>query len=73
MRIRRNILAPAVLAVGTIGSLVVGPGQALAATAASAAVAATVNATPNVIIMHGAPPAGSIIAAANPDIIVMHG
>jgi hypothetical protein len=53
MRIRRNILAPAILTIGTIGSLVAGPVLALttAAAPASAAVAATT--APNIIIMHG--------------------
>jgi hypothetical protein len=45
MRIRRNILAPAILTVGTIGSLVAGPVLALttAAAPASASVAVTVH------------------------------
>lgn len=53
MRIRRNIIAPAIVVVGAIGSLVVAPGLVLAASTAPASVAATVNATPNVVIMHG--------------------
>jgi hypothetical protein len=53
MRIRRNILAPAILTVGTIGSLVAGPVLALtsAATPASAAVAVTIK--PAIVGMHG--------------------
>jgi hypothetical protein len=53
MRIRRNILAPAILTIGTIGALVAGPVLALttAAAPASASVAATI--TPDAIVMHG--------------------
>lgn len=40
MRIRRNILAPVILTIGTVGSLVAGPVLALTATAAPATVAA---------------------------------
>ncbi len=47
MRIRRNILAPAILTVGTIGSLVAGPVLALTTAAAPAASAVAVSATPN--------------------------
>jgi hypothetical protein len=36
MRIRRNILAPAILTIGTIGSLVAGPVLALTSAAAPA-------------------------------------
>ena len=39
MRIRRNILAPAILTLGTVGSLVAGPVLALTTTAAPATVA----------------------------------
>lgn len=42
MRIRRNILAPAILTVGTIGSLVAGPVLALTTSAAPAATAVAV-------------------------------
>lgn len=53
MRIRRSIIAPAILTIGTVGSLVAGPVLALttAATPASAAVALT--AKPDVVYMHG--------------------
>lgn len=51
MRIRRTILAPAILAIGTTGSLVVGPVLALTTAAPAAAVAAA-SAKPDVIIMH---------------------
>ena len=52
MRIRRNILAPAVLTIGTIGSLVAGPVLALTATApADGAVAVSVH--PDLLTMHG--------------------
>ena len=40
MRIRRNILAPAILTIGTIGSLVAGPVLALTTAAAPAGTAA---------------------------------
>jgi hypothetical protein len=53
MRIRRNILAPAILAVGTIGSLVAGPVLALTTSAAPAATAVAVSVHPNAIVMHG--------------------
>jgi hypothetical protein len=54
MRIRRNILGPVILTLGTVGSLVAGPVLALTATAAPATVAASVgHATPYVIVMHG--------------------
>ena len=53
MRIRRNILAPAILAVGTIGSLVAGPVLALTTSAAPVSAAVAISATPNVVIMHG--------------------
>jgi hypothetical protein len=53
MRIRRNILAPAILTVGTVGSLVAGPVLALTTTAAPATAAVAISATPNMSIMHG--------------------
>src|SRR5487761_653696 len=53
MRIRRNILAPAILTVGTIGSLVAGPVLALTTAAAPATAAVAISATPNTPIMHG--------------------
>ena len=54
MRIRRNILGPAILTLGTVGSLVAGPVLALTTTATPAiAVVAASGATPRVIIAHG--------------------
>jgi hypothetical protein len=53
MRIRRNILAPAILTVGTIGSLVAGPVLALTTAAAPASSAVAVSFTPAVIGYHG--------------------
>jgi hypothetical protein len=53
MRIRRNILAPAILTVGTIGSLVAGPVLALTTAATPASAAVAVSAHPNIVIMHG--------------------
>jgi hypothetical protein len=52
MRIRRNILAPAILTVGTIGSLVAGPVLALTTAAAPASSAVAVSFTPAVIGYH---------------------
>jgi hypothetical protein len=53
MRIRRNILAPVILTIGTVGSLVAGPVLALTAAAAPAATGvAAVHMTPNVMIYH---------------------
>jgi hypothetical protein len=54
MRIRRNILAPAILTVGTIGSLVAGPVLSLTTAAAPAGTAvAAGTATPAVTYYHG--------------------
>ena len=50
MRKRRNILASAILTVGTVGSLVAGPVLALTTTVAPAAATAS---TPNVQYYHG--------------------
>ena len=54
MRIRRNILAPVIVTLGTVGSLVAGPVLALTTTAAPAtAVASVGHATPNMVYQHG--------------------
>ena len=54
MRIRRNILAPVILTLGTVGSLVAGPVLALTTTAAPATAAVAVaGATPNMVYHHG--------------------
>jgi hypothetical protein len=54
MRIRRSIIAPTVLTIGTIGSIVAGPVLALTVTAAPAATAvASGGISPNVIMFHG--------------------
>ncbi len=54
MRIRRNILAPAILAMGTVGSLVAGPVLALTTTAAPATVAvAAGSSSPYMVVHHG--------------------
>jgi len=50
MRIRRNILAPAILTIGTIGSLVAGPVLALTTAAAPAGSAVAVSVTPYYMI-----------------------
>jgi len=54
MRIRRNVLASAILTIGTVGSLVAGPVLALTATAAPAAsTAVAVGAQPDAFVYHG--------------------
>jgi hypothetical protein len=54
MRIRRTILAPVVLALGTVGALVAGPVLAVTAAAAPAAAAVAVGPTaPAVTYYHG--------------------
>ncbi len=53
MRIRRNILAPAILTIGTIGSRVAGPVLALTTAAAPAAAAVAISVRPDVTIYHG--------------------
>jgi hypothetical protein len=54
MRIRRNVLAPVILTLGTVGSLVAGPVLALTTTAAPATAAVAVgHVTPNMIVSHG--------------------
>ena len=53
MRIRRTVLAPTILAIGTVGTLVVGPVLALTTIAAPVSAAAAANAAPNAIVMHG--------------------
>jgi len=53
MRIRRNILAPAILTIGTIGSLVAGPVLAVTAAAAPAGGAVAVSVHPDLLTMHG--------------------
>jgi hypothetical protein len=53
MRIRRNIVAPAILAIGTTGALVVGPVFALTSAAAPAGVAVAAHVSPDIIVMHG--------------------
>jgi hypothetical protein len=53
MRIRRNIIAPTILAIGTVGSLVAGPVLALTATAAPASAAVAVSYSPAATYMHG--------------------
>jgi hypothetical protein len=54
MRIRRNILAPAILTLGTIGSLVAGPVLALTSSAAPAvATVAAGHVAPAMVYQHG--------------------
>jgi hypothetical protein len=52
VRIRRNILAPAILAIGTIGSVVAGPVLALTTTAAPASSVIAISARPNAVVYH---------------------
>ena len=52
MRIRRTILAQAILAIGATGALVAGPVLAVSAAAAPIATTVAVSATPNIIISH---------------------
>jgi len=53
MRIRRTLIAPAIITIGTVGSLVAGPVLTLttAVTPATTAVASGTS-TPNVIYLH---------------------
>jgi hypothetical protein len=51
MPIRRTILAPAILAIGTTGAIVAGP--VLAVAAIPAAAVASGGAAPNLTIYHG--------------------
>jgi len=53
MRIRRKILAPVILTIGTIGSLVAGPVLALTTAAAPAGGAVAVTMNPNMTVYHG--------------------
>jgi hypothetical protein len=53
MRIRRTILAPAILAIGTTGALVVGPVLAITTAATPAAAVAAGSVKPNLITYHG--------------------
>lgn len=53
MRIRRNILAPVILTLGTVGSLVAGPVLALTTATAPATAAVAGAAIHNVQIVHG--------------------
>jgi hypothetical protein len=52
MRIRRNILAPVILTLGTVGSLVAGPVLALTTTAAPATAAVAVGTAKPLMIVH---------------------
>lgn len=52
MRIRRKILAPTILAIGTIGSLVAGPVLAVTTAAAPAGGAVAVSMHPDFMTYH---------------------
>ena len=53
MRIRRTILAPAILTIGATSALVAGPVLALTTAAAPAGTAVAVSPMPDIIISHG--------------------
>ena len=53
MRIRRNILASAILTVGTVSSLVAAPVLALTAATPAAAAVASASVSPNAFTYHG--------------------
>ena len=53
MRIRRTILAPAILVIGTTGALAAGPVLAVTAAATPAAVSASGSAKPDMITFGG--------------------
>jgi hypothetical protein len=53
MRIRRNVIAPALLAIGTVGSLVAGPVLALTSAATPAATSVAVSFHPAMQAYHG--------------------
>jgi hypothetical protein len=53
MRIRRTVLAPVILAIGTTGALVTSPVLALTTTAAPAVSAVAASAAPAIMPYHG--------------------
>lgn len=53
MRVRRNIIAPAILLFGTTGALLAGPVLALTTTAAPVGAAVAVRVSPDISVMHG--------------------
>jgi len=53
MRIRRNIIAPTILSICTVGSLVAGPVLALTSAAAPASATVAVTVKPAMIVFHG--------------------
>jgi hypothetical protein len=53
MRIRRTIIAPAILALGTVGTVVAGPVLALTTSAAPATAAVAVSLRPAYMIYQG--------------------
>ena len=52
MRIRRNIIAPTILSICTVGSLVAGPVLALTAAAAPASASVAVTVKPAIMFYH---------------------
>lgn len=75
MRIRRTILVPAILTIGTTGALVACP--VLALTAAAAPTVAAASAIPDMNVMHGPviSPNMSIMhgSATSPNMVAAHG
>ncbi len=53
MRVRRTIIAPVVLTIGTVGSLAIGPAMAALSTTATAAVPVAASSSPSIVIYHG--------------------
>jgi hypothetical protein len=54
MRIRRNVIAPLVLTIGAVGSLVAVPAvTALTAVASSTSAVVTASASPDIVVYHG--------------------
>ena len=53
MRIRRTILAPAILTISTAGAVVAGPVLGFTTTVAPAGSAVAASVAPNLVIMHG--------------------
>jgi hypothetical protein len=67
MRIRRTILAPVIMAIGTTGALAVGPTLALTATATPASAAAAASTRPGLTVTHGD------LTVMHADFTIMHG
>jgi len=53
MRIRRNIIAPVVLSVGTIGAVIAGPVLAITTVATPASAAVAIGGHTDMLVYHG--------------------